>query len=868
MSNQAEKYKRKHDFAPYTKADGNAVAEEFDGIQSHLEKIPGLRNDGKGFSETFIIVEPTEDNHPVTYGQLKNAENSVEQNKNLVVQKAEEVSQNAQQVALDTEATQQAKNLAVLAAQTATEKAQVVSQSVQNAVNAIEQARSNFIENGIKGDKGDAGPVNISSSTDSESETTAASSKAVKKVRDIVENRFSSLANADGYKHVGRCKSVEMLRKVVPSKHGQRILVDAYYEGGTTGGGEFVADLQDLTTADDGGSCFVVLNNTARWKRIFDDRVDVVDFGAKSDEDATIAFENAFKYAGEHKKIITSDASTYLINKPLFLSGVGGIELPCLIYGTFATTQGAIITWFENSQEITHAHKNYINFVMWQDQSQDSVAIRLIGLKSTSLKIGETGCVQLYATTDKAEQQRKFNGLDTSSLAYNRFDIDVLSTLHITGKGRGWVNENVINAQRFRALKAGFRAGILIDGEYRHNHNLIRRGCLEGGQTIKIENGSSNTIEDARFERNPKNPDELLTISFSENAFSNRIIASWVSSPEFTNTPYGVHYDMVKVTDKGVDNVVSHIQETYSDEACLFALSQTTSFVSTVNKATFPMKYTTDIEGVNGIKQLISGSFKLLQNFAEVYKQSQFIHVRIGTMFDLSSDASHFRLGVELFDENKAPITTALDSHIKSGQLKVDGNKYKMDRNVSHANFTIISDQVRYVRVLITSGNDTENQVFDYLRFVVRYPKHFIEKSRGYHNIQQPIRKRSLFYRGVEGDIDMAEVGEGVVCYKQDLSEMKINLVRVALVINKIVGNVLIIEGLPVSGIKEHTQDSEQGWSLIYPHNDQEHKLAVERVAFLLSEKQTKIHIQGTIPSELRTGENIVLILTKTKKLA
>ncbi|HHT7879636.1 TPA: hypothetical protein ACT2HS_001478, partial [Pasteurella multocida] len=179
------------------------------------------------------------------------------------------------------------------------------------------------------------------------------------------------------------------------------------------------------------------------------------------------------------------------------------------------------------------------------------------------------------------------------------------------------------------------------------------------------------------------------------------------------------------------------------------------------------------------------------QNYAEVYKQSQFIHVRIGTMFDLSSDASHFRLGVELFDENKAPITTALDSHIKSGQLKVDGNKYKMDGNVSHANFTIISEQVRYVRVLITSGNDTE-----------------------------------------------------------------------------IVGNVLIIEGLPVSGIKEHTQDSEQGWSLIYAHDDQEHKLAVERVAFLLSEKQTKIHIQGTIPSELRMGESIVLILTKTKKLA
>ncbi|HDR1172940.1 TPA: tail fiber protein [Pasteurella multocida] len=133
MSNQAEKYKRKHDFAPYTKADGNAVAEELDGVQSHLEKVPGLRNDGKGFSETFIIVEPTEDDHPVTYGQLKNAENSVEQNKNLVVQKAEEVSQNAQQVALDTQTAQQAESLAVSAAQAATEKAQVATEKADVA---------------------------------------------------------------------------------------------------------------------------------------------------------------------------------------------------------------------------------------------------------------------------------------------------------------------------------------------------------------------------------------------------------------------------------------------------------------------------------------------------------------------------------------------------------------------------------------------------------------------------------------------------------------------------------------------------------------------------------------------------------------
>ncbi len=82
-------------------------------------------------------------------------------------------------------------------------------------------------------------------------------------------NEFvNNLSSPDGYKHIGRCKSVAELRTIRPTEHGQRILVDAYYEDGTTGGGEFVADLQDLVTPDDGGVCFVVNNNGGRWKRV------------------------------------------------------------------------------------------------------------------------------------------------------------------------------------------------------------------------------------------------------------------------------------------------------------------------------------------------------------------------------------------------------------------------------------------------------------------------------------------------------------------------------------------------------------------------------------------------------------------------
>ncbi|MCL7770307.1 hypothetical protein, partial [Pasteurella multocida] len=114
--------------------------------------------------------------------------------------------------------------------------------------------------------------------------------------------------------------------------------------------------------------------------------------------------------------------------------GVGGIELNGKLYAKMTPENKSkpIITWAENAITLTQSHNNFINFVMWLEPTEDAPAICLAGLKSTNLKIGETGCVQLYATTDKAEQQRKFNGLDTSSLAYNRFDIDVLSTLHIT----------------------------------------------------------------------------------------------------------------------------------------------------------------------------------------------------------------------------------------------------------------------------------------------------------------------------------------------------------------------------------------------------------------------------------------------------
>ncbi|HDL4154945.1 TPA: phage tail protein [Mannheimia haemolytica] len=124
--------------------------------------------------------------------------------------------------------------------------------------------------------------------------------KAIKKIAgDATRDNFNALANPDGYKHIGRCKSVAELRTIRPTEHGQRILVDAYYEDGTTGGGEFVADLQDLVTPDDGGVCFVVNNNGGRWKRVDLSHLTLFDFWAVGDgvTNDESAFVNAMRYS-------------------------------------------------------------------------------------------------------------------------------------------------------------------------------------------------------------------------------------------------------------------------------------------------------------------------------------------------------------------------------------------------------------------------------------------------------------------------------------------------------------------------------------------------------------------------------------------
>lgn len=114
-------------------------------------------------------------------------------------------------------------------------------------------------------------------------------------------NIMGILSAADGYSRIGGVPSFEALRLVQPTSVGQRILLRSYYQGGTTGGGEFVA--RAGTATDDGGTiCVPTGSSTWYWQRVSLSDFNVSWFGAVGDSstDNTTAIQNAMNAASSY----------------------------------------------------------------------------------------------------------------------------------------------------------------------------------------------------------------------------------------------------------------------------------------------------------------------------------------------------------------------------------------------------------------------------------------------------------------------------------------------------------------------------------------------------------------------------------------
>ncbi len=82
----------------------------------------------------------------------------------------------------------------------------------------------------------------------------------------------SQLSEPDGLKFIGTCHDIAILRTIEPERDQQKIFVDFHTTGmrptasGDTGGGLFVSDFTDSTSADDNGMVIVTAGGK-RWKR-------------------------------------------------------------------------------------------------------------------------------------------------------------------------------------------------------------------------------------------------------------------------------------------------------------------------------------------------------------------------------------------------------------------------------------------------------------------------------------------------------------------------------------------------------------------------------------------------------------------------
>lgn len=183
-------YKRKHQFTPYTKADGQAVSDEFDAIQTSFERIPEMRDDGRGFKESPLIPEPTDPMHPVPLKMLTETEKSVNNARDDVIAKAQQVAQNTQSVATNTlTATQKADTATQAAA-----SAQSSQQEASNSENMAHKWAANPVDETVQGDKYSA----YHYATKAAQSATTASSAAItsKSNADIATNKAEEAAQS------------------------------------------------------------------------------------------------------------------------------------------------------------------------------------------------------------------------------------------------------------------------------------------------------------------------------------------------------------------------------------------------------------------------------------------------------------------------------------------------------------------------------------------------------------------------------------------------------------------------------------------------------------------------------------------------
>ena len=215
--------------------------------------------------------------------------------------------------------------------------------------------------------------------------------------------QLAHLKDKAGFDLIGQVSSYAELKLTIPRHIGQRILLSSYYEGGTSGGGEFVSVLG--SAVDDGGHICAPESSTMHWKRVASE-VKTSDYGifsqnisASSKVDHSVKLQNAINRAKVLLCPLVSEIGNenhYIRNGIYLESGVDitGIKsikgaLPLIVDSSVFTGITAVgypdITWVLTNLNATYGSTGMIFGTTVGNQLIDSITIRDFNSRSTPL---------------------------------------------------------------------------------------------------------------------------------------------------------------------------------------------------------------------------------------------------------------------------------------------------------------------------------------------------------------------------------------------------------------------------------------------------------------------------------------------------
>lgn len=479
--------------------------------------------------------------------------------------------------------------------------------------------------------------------------------------------------------------------------------------------------------------------------------------------------------------------------------------------------------------------------------STDTPDIRAIGVKGQYIHIQSCEYLQVYA-----DNSPEVSTTDYSS-AYSSYYLKRVYTIELKSapSTQGWINENNFYLNRTNKI-------IFSDGDYSHNHNKFYSACMESQGLIDLPIGNNNKFYGFRFERVPSQPSETLTINFGVETWDNSVQASWVSSPRYTNEPYNPN-NLVTVTDDGQGNSVYNIQDIESDERVIFDLSPSTPFLSSINAGLVgTLNQNTDIGGVRYVKSLARGKFRCTTSNAGLYSDGRIFEFRNGDKIAFISDQIMFRPLIYLYDANGNVLVNEPTDNILSLAGKIWANgAYTLGANIK--SFSALfkkTSQAKYFRVALNFGNSTSGIDFEYARLTMRMPKNSTGAPRKGFDVNTPSRVYTLPYFN-SSDVNMANIGQGITCFKTDMTELKINLLRHRYYVSNIAGNILTVAGGSVQYF-----DLSSCFVVYTDATGANLQLSVSAVS------GNTITLSAAAPADITVGASIDFIVTKTKTLS